>query len=267
MTYLMASIKESESEHFDMGAIKEVTGGDTFYARPLYKEPVFPEYNTEVILSLIKSQEHILIPLPEYSSEDDYSGSEDEWWSEKEMKKWKKVETFKQLKKATLAFLDGKAGCPYNFPRQNRGDSPLEPDTIDQLKEIKKINKLGFVTVNSQDGVEDQRAFLMGLVTSDGLKMIDDGLKSTELIYWVCDASIAPSMGVFPPKVGCSLTRRNGKLHGGDVSLVNHEYDNFIRECPKIEPLLSKLFYISIVDPIWERKGYLVEKVLSVLKS
>jgi len=198
--------------------------------------------------------------LPEYA----YS-REGEWWSEEDMKIWRKVKTFKQLKKATLAFLNEEAGSPYQFLCD--GKHALCQDTIDQLKEIKKINKLGFVTVNSQDGVEEQRAYLIGFVTADGLKMIDDGLKSANLIYWVCNADVRPKIGVFPPKVGFALTKTDGKIHGGDMELANHEYDSFMLECPKIEPLFKKLFYVIIIDPVWERKGYLVKKVIAALEK
>jgi hypothetical protein len=81
---------------------------------------------------------------------------------------WSNIQTYGDLIKVNLLFLNGKLKMtPYHL-------GPIDPETFPFLTKLRKINKMGFVTVNSQPGtckefdsteetyLKEQRAFLQG---------------------------------------------------------------------------------------------------------
>ena len=179
-----------------------------------------------------------------------------------------KVSTFKQLIGAYILYLQG------NIPVTPTYYGQLESDTVAQLDGILKLNRLGFLTIDSQDGLKVdrawQRAYIIGYMYYDTYALILSVLKTTEIIYgsFLLTDEISSENPRFPIVLGMPDEEVWASI---PLTGAGHRdaWELILEFSPKLldTDVYVKLRYVQFIDPVWGRPGFLVNKLLEALSK
>jgi len=147
---------------------------------------------------------------------------------------WKQIKNFEDLKECMVGYLEGK------YTRNPWCCAPIDEETIPMLSSLVKINKLGFVTVVSQPGMntiypdgysEYQRGFMTGFILKEKSDWFIDSLLKIDGIV-ICKAVLASSE---PPKLygnykAIIMNRPIKKYSDGTITRGTGRFINLTKE-------------------------------------
>jgi len=171
-----------------------------------------------------------------------------------------------EIKKLNLDFVEGKMYAT------NYHLGPLNTETKKIHKEIIKMNKLGFITVNSQPGFikgnNMQRGTVCGLIEKNKYK------KFRKELFAICDNiyikitndnNIIELMKPFNKVPEWFTVTIDGGYPYTHTALDNEPCESF-RKCKIYPKLIKKYHEIEIIDMEWGRKNYIHKKVVKILE-
>ena len=182
------------------------------------------------------------------------------------------AQTFEDLIAGYLKYLNGE------ITRVPTYAGELEPDTIPQLGVLKRINKLGFLTIDSQDGLHEkegeeetyQRAYVHGFMRKDVYNRFSSKMIATDLICMGYPITRDPC------NTGMSIvvTRERGEATGRKwrdytqmpLSVLDQsDWELLVSYSPKVLIEKDDIYQVTIIDPVWKRSNYLMEVVHKML--
>ena len=200
--------------------------------------------------------------------------------------------TFRDIIDRYLLYFEGK--IPY-LPTYF---GELDPDTMAQLDMFKRINSLGLLTVNSQDGlIEDernyevidnrtgekiiyeriitkQRAYIDGYIEARIYEQFQKFISDTELLIF--GVPVGTNKGVeFKREPYINVTSEETWINGEyqyrpytnlHVCSTGDEWDD-IMEWVSPKAKIPPLYYVQLLDPVWGRSNVLAETVIGALES
>lgn len=181
---------------------------------------------------------------------------------------FEKVTTFEELIDAYILHLEGK------IPVTPTYGGALFPDTIAQVDNIIKLNKLGFLTLDSQDGLRTenklQRAYIDGYMYNNTFQKIVSKLIRTEIIYmsFYLIIEIEEDHPRFPVTIKIPENTMETS-----ISLIGYgncsDWDNILDMSPELEDNvdIKELRFVQFIDPIWCRSNLLVDLLLACMED
>ena len=191
------------------------------------------------------------------------------------------VKSFSDLLDTFYLYFEGKIAYLPHY----RGK--LCADTIAQLDLIKEINRLGFLSVDSQNGLSEhlpstiqsetnfcqkQRAYIEGFLPAERAVAFIDQFNQMDLIANIVEVG-----------VNCSDSQSSGiavTMHSWienneykiefptHIHLDGDGYDTWGSILMWISPdaNIDKIYYIQLIDPIWGRKDFLLQTMINILQ-
>ena len=179
---------------------------------------------------------------------------------EQAIKLWQEAMTFADLCNLTAQFISGDISFIPSY-----GGSGVDEETDPIVPQLVKLNKHGFMTVDSQPGYLDEDWGQRACV--DGFALKETALKIAALTLYT-DLYI----GVFEPGYDggaiIPVIIRDFQPHGWAGSAGFEEIEFYKEVCNKRAiQALSQAWYISAIDLKWGRKNHLWKELTKVFDS
>lgn len=182
------------------------------------------------------------------------------------------AETVNEVKANNIAFLQGKLKSCYS-------SMGLHDETDPIIEKIIEINRLGFITTNSQPGVYDkvedyyQRCYISGIVYKSKYKQLQRLMRLINTDFKVIRTikTIKELIPYYNDKLNAPpewhiISKDSVEIYTHTIYTATFtECDDFAR-C-RAYPELQKEFYtVEIIDLKWGRTDYMLDCLIEVLK-
>lgn len=187
------------------------------------------------------------------------------------------AKTFYDVLQLYIEYLDGKSN---EVPTYH---GKLNPDTFEQLQQIRQLNNLGFLTLDSQNGlIEDspdtiklQRSYIKGLMPTFIVnELVDKFNLQSEVLCFTEQLKFSMKNEIADPRIWVTIKKNKQTLevdYQTSIPLVQtqdyfHQIAEYLNKNTK-KLLFNQLSNITLIDTVWERPNYLVDLCNSFLKE
>lgn len=174
---------------------------------------------------------------------------------------WSSCRTLADLGHVTERWLRGELTY---FPGHNDPYEPPLDESKDLIDDLVALNRVGYITTNSQPGQSmtrdgnAQRAFVRGYCTEETFQRIDAAIYGTELIA----LPRPPGMYHLCPVPITTVHGRNftwGGMSSGEAEAIAREFGGALNE--QMVALLAGCWLVDVLDPVWGRTNLLWSKL------
>lgn len=168
---------------------------------------------------------------------------------------WEAIRSPADLRDLMLRFLDG----DIKWTAWHAG--PLDPESEKILTELRRLTELGVITIGSQPGTHDQRAYVEAVVEDELVGLLRDAAEAHGYLWSENDQRSG-----LEPTTQEVVTFDDGKEFSWMTVGVAYPYDDAFIEGGPAQAVVRGMTAITVADPEWGSNamwGVLIEALES----